>query len=224
MAGRAWGSSKPKSLLVDEEKLRKAEAAKRLGDVDDIVLWAASAYVIDSNYIMFYRATHNVPEDMPDSTLSAKARTWVGSPLIKNTIQFAKESLLTSEVVSPTMRRFLMEKNEEEHASLVEKDEISLEDLNKLSDLLMKRIMNGEGDLKDAFSFLEKYKKFRGWTDDSNDEENSLFCKTIHYYLPYECDKCRRKAICPKCMIEREAYNELTAEEKEWIKKNDSSQ
>lgn len=223
---KGWGKLPlSNNLLIDDEKQKKIEIAKNIDDADEMELWAASAYVIDTNPVLFYKATHEVDKDMSERTLLMKARQWVNSPRIAQIVNYAKSSMLASEYVTPAMRRVLEEEKREKTKELINKDNLEFEDAVKLIESFLKRSDIDTADFKDVKGALDMLAKFKGWlSDDDDDAGDDFYDKTTIAFFPYDCDLCvRAKAgLCKKCVYHRESTGNLSDDERKWIKENDT--
>lgn len=186
-------------------------------------LWAASAYVIDTNPVLFYRATHVVDEGMSERSLLMKAKQWVNSPRITQIVNYAKSSMLASDYVTPSMRRVLEGENKEKTKTLINKDNLEFEDAISLIESFLKRSDIDTADFKDVKGALDMLAKFKGWLSD-DDASEDFYEKTTIAFFPYDCDKCvRAKAgLCNKCVYHRESTGDLSDDERKWIKENDT--
>lgn len=221
---KGWGKLPlSNNLLVDDEKQKKIDIAKHIDGANEMELWAASAYVIDTNPVLFYKATHVVDEGMSERSLLMKAKQWVNSPRITQIVNYAKSSMLASEYVTPSMRRVLEGENKEKTKTLINKDNLEFEDAISLIESFLKRSDIGTADFKDVKGALDMLAKFKGWLSD-DDAGEDFYDKTTIAFFPYDCDKCvRAKAgLCNKCVYHRESTGDLSDDERKWIKENDT--
>lgn len=111
---KGWGKLPlSNNLLIDDEKQKKIDIAKHIDDANEMELWAASAYVIDTNPVLFYKATHVVDEGMSEHSFAYESQARVNSPRIIQIVNYAKSSMLASDYVTPSMRRVLEGENKE---------------------------------------------------------------------------------------------------------------
>ena len=161
---KGWGKLPlSNNLLIDDEKQKKIDIAKHIDDANEMELWAASAYVIDTNPVLFYRATHVVDEGMSERSLLMKAKQWVNSPRITQIVNYAKSSMLASDYVTPSMRRVLEGENKEKTKTLINKDNLEFEDAISLIESFLKRSDIDTADFKDVKGALDMLAKFKGW-------------------------------------------------------------
>lgn len=226
MAKKEWGKVPlSNNLLIDDEKRKQIEIAKNIDNADELELWAASSYVIDTNPVLFYKATHNdIDESLSERSLLMKAKQWVNSPRITQIVNFAKKSMLASDYITPSMRRALDNENKEKAKKIVGKDDIEFEDAIKLIENFLKRPDIENADFKDVKGALDMLAKFKGWLSDNEENIDDFYEKTTIAFFPYDCDKCVRAkgGMCKKCMYHRESTGNLTEEERKWIKEKDS--
>lgn len=225
---------KPKVELSEEEKLERAknwrkrtvkytEATTKISEVervvlandkfDDVTVWAMQAYCIDPNPIMFYKATHKIKDSDTIANIAKKANTFISSPSMQAAIKAMKKDIASKSFIPSSIRRRVM----------LEKEVIQMDDMVGTNgdlpsidrDAAIKKLEKAVHMNPDDLDALKLLISTNQWNKQEGEQEDDVYAKLTHFYLPYTCSKCERRntKLCSGCSIEKEEEGLLTEEE-----------
>lgn len=195
-----------------------------LSELSGLGKWISLAYLLDPDPVSFYRATHKIKANEPPRLIIATANAWVNSQKMKDYLLYLKDKVQRNPSFSFSLEdkaREIQEKSKELESSMNAEPLTRDELIGWLSSIL--RNPNIPDDEKVIFG--KELAKLEKWSDDdSASEEETIYDKLTHFYIPFECDKCERykvDGICTGCSIFREDIEDLTPEEMQWVEEND---
>lgn len=195
-----------------------------LSELPGLGKWISLAYLLDPDPVSFYRATHKIKANEPPRLVIAAANAWVNSQKMKDYLEYLKAKVKSNPTFS-----FSLEEREKEIKEKAKELESSLnaEPLTReeLIGWLSSILRNPDIPDDEKVAFGKELARLEKWSyDDSSSEEETLYDKLTHFYIPFECDKCERykvDGICSGCSIFREDIEDLTPEEIKWVEEND---